>query len=379
MKLKENFDFNNVLDNSKETDNTIISDISLELFKQNITSYIKSLYEDFKQWNNYNITFINKDSFSIAFYGNNKGYIKYIVRFTIINNKKLSVTIKDDEERDTDIMPYNIISIINYIDKNILALQKPSNVEIQLLTSNSSIVDHENSINGLKTLQIYNGFNKMEVYMAYKDEGYKVVFKKYPLMSSKQELLTDKTYKDFDYGNIQIQGFDPTHEDKFYMCKQFVKNYSKYLLPKTGYILPTYEYNYKLYTNTKSLKGIADIFKFNDAATKQILKSQREDIKIDIDEVKYICMELYKNKYERPDKYIARFINQGQIEPIICTRLVISAILLGEVFNYISYYEYYKIINVDPDLVKAYFNTVMNDFKKEGPIYKTIIENFKEA
>lgn len=379
MKLNESFDFNNVLDNAKETDKTIISDISLTLFKQNITSYIKSLYEDFKQWNNYNITFINKDSFSIAFYGNNKGYIKYIVRFTIINNKKLSVTIKDDEERDTDIMPYNIISIINYIDKNILALQKPSNVEIQLLTSNSSIVDHENSINGLKTLQIYNGFNKMEVYMAYKDEGYKVVFKKYPLMSSKQELLTDKTYKDFDYGNIQIQGFDPTYEDKFYMCKQFVKNYSKYLLPKTGYILPTYEYNYKLYTNTKSLKGIADIFKFNDAATKQILKSQREDIKIDIDEVKYICKELYKNKYERPDKYIARFINQGEIEPIICTRLVISAILLGEVFNYISYYEYYKIINVDPDLVKAYFNIVMNDFKKEGPIYKTIIENFKET
>lgn len=52
MKLKESFDFNNVLDNNKETDNTIISDISLELFKQNITSYIKSLYEDFKQWNN---------------------------------------------------------------------------------------------------------------------------------------------------------------------------------------------------------------------------------------------------------------------------------------------------------------------------------------
>ena len=163
------------------------------------------------------------------------------------------------------------------------------------------------------------------------------------------------------------------------MCKQFVKNYSKYLLPKTGYILPTYEYNYKHYTNTKSLKGIADIFKFNDTATKQVLKSQSEDIKIDIDEVKYICRELYKNKYERPDKYIARFINQGGIEPIICTRLVISAILLGEVFNYISYYEYYKIINVDPDLVKAYFNTVMNDFKKEGPIYKTIIENFKET
>lgn len=81
MKLKESFDFNNVLDNNKETDNTIISDISLELFKQNITSYIKSLYEDFKQWNNYNITFINKDSFSIAFYGNNKNYIKYIVRY----------------------------------------------------------------------------------------------------------------------------------------------------------------------------------------------------------------------------------------------------------------------------------------------------------
>lgn len=379
MKLKESFDFNNVLDNNKETDSTIISNISLTLFKQNITTYIKSLYEDFKQWNNYNITFINKDSFSIAFYGNNKGYIKYIVRFTIINNKKLSVTIKDDEERDTDIMPYNIISIINYIDKNILALQKHSNVEIQLLTSNSSIVDHENSINGLKTLQIYNGFNKMEVYMTYKNEGYKVVFKKWPLMSLKQELLTNKIYKDFDYGNIQIKGFDPTHEDKFYTCKQFVKNYSKYLLPKTGYILPTYEYNYKLYTNTKSLKGIADIFKFNDTATKQVLKSQSEDIKIDIDEVKYICKELYKNKYERPDTYIARFINQGGVEPIICTRLVISAILLGEVFNYISYYEYYKITNVDSDLVKAYFNTVMNDFKKEGPIYKTIIENFKEA
>lgn len=160
MKLKESFDFNNVLDNTKETDSNIISDISLTLFKQNITSYIKSIYKDFNQWNNYNITFINKDSFSIAFYGNNKNYIKYIVRFTIVNGKTLSVTIKDDEERDTDIMPYNIISIINYIDKNILALQKPSNVEIQLLTSNSSIIDHENSINGLKTLQIYNGFNK---------------------------------------------------------------------------------------------------------------------------------------------------------------------------------------------------------------------------
>jgi hypothetical protein len=47
MKLKESFDFNNVLDNTKETDSTIISDISFELFKENITTYIKSLYEDF--------------------------------------------------------------------------------------------------------------------------------------------------------------------------------------------------------------------------------------------------------------------------------------------------------------------------------------------
>jgi len=49
------------------------------------------------------------------------------------------------------------------------------------------------------------------------------------------------------------------------------------------------------------------------------------------------------------------------------------------VFNYISYYESYKIIGVDSDLVKAYFNTVMDDFKKEGPIYKTIIEIYKET
>ncbi len=42
----------------------------------------------------------------------------------------------------------------------------------------------------------------MEVYMAIKMKV--IVFKKYPLMSSKQELLTDKIYKDFDYGNIQI-------------------------------------------------------------------------------------------------------------------------------------------------------------------------------
>lgn len=99
MKLKESFDFNNILDNTKETDSTIISDISFELFKENITTYIKSLYEDFNQWNNYKITFINKDSFAIAFYENNKNDIKYIVRFTIVNGKKLSVTIKDDEKK----------------------------------------------------------------------------------------------------------------------------------------------------------------------------------------------------------------------------------------------------------------------------------------
>ena len=382
MKLKESFDFNNVLDNTKETDSTIISDISFELFKENITTYIKSLYEDFNQWNNYKITFINKDSFAIAFYENNKNDIKYIVRFTIINGKKLTITIKDDEKKDTDIMPYNIISIINYIDKNVITLQKPSNVEIQLLKSNS-IIDHESSINGFKTLQLYNGFNTMEVYMAYKDEGYKVVFKKYPLMSSKQGLLTDKIYKeDFDYGNIKIDQIDLAVEDKFYICKQFVKNYSKYLLPKTGYILPSFKgYNYTdLITNIEeNLKGLADIFKFNDVTTKQILKNQSDDIKIDIDEVKYICKELYKNRYNYPNKYIVRFINWGSIESVICTRLVISAILLGDVFNYISYYESYKIIGVDSDLVKAYFNTVMDDFKKEGPIYKTIIEIYKET
>jgi hypothetical protein len=112
----------------------------------------------------------------------------------------------------------------------------------------------------------------MEVYMAYKDEGYKVVFKKYPLMSSKQGLLTDKIYKeDFDYGNIKIDQIDLAVEDKFYICKQFVKNYSKYLLPKTGYILPSFKgYNYTdLITNIEeNLKGLADIFKFNDVTTK---------------------------------------------------------------------------------------------------------------
>ena len=370
--IAEQFDFNNVLDNSNSNDE-IINNISNTLALDSIINVIKNTFETTHDYKFSKFTI--SDDKRIIVVNTTLIYSDYQqlqTRFIINEDNTIYVDYIDGGS-NKDVI--KITKLISQILQNIQKLLvTPCKCKIRIITP-YYISTYNSDINGLTTLHI--SYSKVCFIIGMVKNGYKDI----SILTDNMGLTTviDKNnLQYYDFGNILInKGSIPMNSIDNNIIKDFIEYVQFYMLPEDGYVLfrslPPSIYNdtapFFTYFNKVAL------CKFNDKETLSTM--QHTKFKITDAEVKLMCKNFLFKNTENLDKTINKLTAKITLDKLdkFYVRIVLASILSGNIYileNYNKYMHYFKNA-LDPTLLKAYYNYVIDDIRNYGPIYKQIV------
>nr|DAW35585.1 MAG TPA: hypothetical protein [Caudoviricetes sp.] len=201
-------------------------------------------------------------------------------------------------------------------------------------------------------------------------------------------ILTDNMglTTDIDKNNLEYYNFGNIVIDKSTLninridndiIKDFINYAQTYMLPDSGYVLlsplPVNSIDTALlFTYLNKVK----LCKFNDKNTLTTMKHTK--FKITSAEVKLMCRNILYNNTERLSETINKLTAKITLDKLdkFYIRIVLASIFSGNIANimekYKSYTYYYKN-KLNPDVLKAYYNYVIDDIRNYGPIYNQIV------
>lgn len=369
--IKEGFDFNSVIDSTNNND--IISNISNKLSTDNIINVIKNA---FKSSQNYKYSkFTVSEDKRIIVVNTTLLYSEYQhlrTRFIIEEDDIIYIdyidcgSIKDSME---------ITKLISQILENIKKLLVFSfKCKIRIINQ-YYITTYTSDINGLTTLNI--SYSTVCFIIGMVKNGYKDI----SILTDNMGLTTDIDKNNLEYynfGNIVIDkstlNINRIDND---IIKDFINYAQTYMLPDSGYVLlsplPVNSMDTALlFTYLDKVK----LCKFNDKNTLTIMKHTK--FKITSAEVKLMCRNILYNNTERLSETINKLTAKITLDKLdkFYIRIVLASIFSGNIANimenYKSYTYYYKN-KLNPDVLKAYYNYVIDDIRNYGPIYNQIV------
>ena len=370
--ITEHFDFNEVLDNSNSNDD-IINTISNRLSIDNIIEVIKNTFgssHDYK----YSKFTISDDKRIIAvtttlLYSE---YQQLQTRFIINEDDTIYVDYRDCGSIKDSI---KITTLISQILQNIQKLLvTPVKYKTRIITP-YYISTYTSAINGLTTLNI--SYSKVCFIIGMVKNGYKDI----SILNSNMGLNTDidkNSLQYYNFGNIVINkstlNIDIIDND---IINDFINYAQTYMLPDSGYVLLSplpvnSSETALLFTYLEKIK----LCKFNDKDTLTAMKQTK--FKITSAEVKLMCRNILYNNTEGLSETINKLTSKISLDKLdkFYIRIVLASIFSGNIAsimeNYKSHILYYKN-ELDPSVLKAYYNYVIDDIRNHGPIYNQII------
>lgn len=369
--IKEGFDFNSVLDSTNNND--IISNISNKLSTDNIINVIKSTFESSQNYKYSKFT-VSEDK-RIIVVNTTLLYSEYQqlrTRFIIEEDDTIYVDYKDCGNIKVSVEITKLISQILENIKKLLVFSFKCKIRI---INQYYITTYTSNINGLTTLNI--SYSKVCFIIGMVKNGYKDI----SILTDNMGLTTDIDKNNLEYynfGNIVINkgtlNIDFIDND---IIKDFINYAQTYMLPDSGYVLlsplpKNSSDTALLFTYLDKVK----LCKFNDKNTLTTMKHTK--FKITSAEVKLMCKNILYNNTEELSRTINKLtfkISRDKLDKFYI-RIVLASIFSGNIHHimehYNSYAPYYKN-ELDPDVLKAYYNYVIDDIKNYGPIYKQIV------
>lgn len=369
--IKEGFDFNSVLDNTNKDD--IINNISNKLSTDNIINVIKNAFNSSQNYKYSKFT-VSEDK-RIIVVNTTLLYSEYQhlrTRFIIEEDNTIYIdyidcgSIKDSME---------ITKLISQILENIKKLLVFSfKCKIRIINQ-YYITTYTSDINGLTTLNI--SYSTVCFIIGMVKNGYKDI----SILTDNMGLTTDINKNNLEYynfGNIVIDkstlNINRIDND---IIKDFINYAQTYMLPDTGYVLlsplpKNSSDTALLFTYLDKVK----LCKFNDKNTLTTMKHTK--FKITSAEVKLMCRNILYNNTERLSETINKLTAKITLDKLdkFYIRIVLASIFSGNIANimekYKSYTYYYKN-KLNPDVLKAYYNYVIDDIRNYGPIYNQIV------
>lgn len=371
----EQFDFNNVLDNSNNNDDGIINNISNTLVLNNIFNIIKNTFESIQDYKFSKFT-VSEDKRVIVvsttlIYSD---YQQLQTRFIIKEDNTIYVDYRDCGSIKDSI---EITKLIRHILENIKELLGPT-VKCKIRVIMFYYKVYSGDINEFNTLSIsYN--SKVCFITSMVKNGYTNI----SIVNSKQNELTIDVDADdlqqYDFGNIVIdKGILKIESIDNNIIADFIEYVQSYMLPEGGYVL-FHSLPVSSYKGTSALITYLNkvvLFKFNDKET--ISTMQHTKFKITNADVKLMCKNiLYKNT-EDLDKTIYKLTAKITLDKLdkFYIRIVLASIFSGNIANILENYKFcmpYFKNALNPLVLKAYYNYVIDDIRNYGPIYNQII------
>lgn len=369
--ITELFDFNEVLDNSNDNDN-VINSISNRLSTDNIIEVIKNTFSSSHDYKYSKFT-ISDDKRIIAvtttlLYSE---YQQLQTRFIINEDDTIYVDYRDCGSIKDSI---KITTLINQILVNIKKLLLSVKYKIRIITP-YYISTYTSDINGLTTLNI--SYSKVCFIIGMVKNGHKDI----SILSDNMGLTTDidkNSLQYYNFGNIVINkstlNIDIIDND---IIKDFINYAQTYMLPDNGYVLLSpLPVNSSETALLLSYLDKVELCKFNDKDTLTAMKQTK--FKITSAEVKLMCKNILYNNTERLGEIINKLTSKISLDKLdkFYIRIVLASIFSGNIHhimeNYKQYAYYYKN-KLDPDVLKAYYNYVIDDFRNQGSIYNQIL------
>ena len=371
--ITEQFDFNEVLDNSNSNDN-IINTISNRLSTDNIIKVIKNTFSSSHDYKYSKFTISDDNRIIVVtttlIYSE---YQQLQTRFIINEDDTIYVDYRDCGSIKDSI---KITTLINQILQNIQKLLvTPVKYKIRIITP-LYIYTYTSAINGLTTLNI--SYSKVCFIIGMVKNGYKDI----SILSDNMGLTVDidkNSLQYYNFGNIVINkstlNIDIIDND---IIKDFINYAQTYMLPDNGYVLLSplpvnSSETALLLTYLEKIK----LCKFNDKDTLTAMKQTK--FKITSAEVKLMCKNILYNNTERLSETINKLTSKISLDKLdkFYTRIVLASIFSGNIHhimeNYKQYAPYYYKNKLDPSVLKAYYNYVIDDIRNHGPIYNQIL------
>ena len=369
--ITEQFDFNGVLDSTNNNDD-IINNISNTLALDSIINVIKNTFESTHDYKFSKFTI--SDDKRIIVVNTKLIYSEYqnlYTRFIINDDNTIYVDYTECKSIKDSI---NITTLINQILENIQKLLvTPVKCKIRILMSYYNKV-HFTSLNEYGTLAVT--YNEICFIVGMIKKGYKdiSIFNNY---MNKMTIDIDKnTLQPYVFGNIEIDidngKIDIINND---IIAEFINYAQSYMLPENGYVLfkklPIYRDTTLIITYLDKVK----LCKFNDKDTLSTM--QHIKFKITDAEVKLMCRNILYNYTMDLDKTIDKLtfkIPRDKMDKFYA-RIVLACIISGNISIILDEYNRYSRHKdlLDPLVLKAYYNYVIDDIKNHGPIYNQII------
>lgn len=369
--IKEGFDFNSVLDSTNNND--IISNISNKLSTDNIINVIKNAFNSSQKYKYSKFT-VSEDKRIIVvntalLYSE---YQQLQTRFIIEEDDTIYVDYKDCGNIKVSVEITKLISQILENIKKLLVFSFKCKIRI---INQYYITTYTSNINGLTTLNI--SYSNVCFIIGMVKNGYKDI----SILTDIMGLTTDIDKNNLEYynfGNIVINkdtlNIDFIDND---IIKDFINYAQTYMLPDSGYVLlsplPVISMDTALlFTYLDKVK----LCKFNDKNTLTTMKHTK--FKITSAEVKLMCRNILYNNAEILSETINKLTAKITLDKLdnLYIRIVLASIFSGNIANimekYKSYTYYYKN-KLNPDVLKAYYNYVIDDIRNYGPIYKQIV------
>ena len=369
--IKEGFDFNSVLDNTNKDD--IINNISNKLSTDNIINVIKNAFNSSQNYKYSKFT-VSEDKRIIVvnttlLYSETQ---QLQTRFIIEEDDTIYVDYKDCGNIKVSVEITKLISQILENIKKLLVFSFKCKIRI---INQYYITTYTSNINGLTTLNI--SYSNVCFIIGMVKNGYKDI----SILTDIMGLTTDIDKNNLEYynfGNIVINkdtlNIDFIDND---IIKDFINYAQTYMLPDSGYVLlsplPVNSMDTALlFTYLDKVK----LCKFNDKNTLTTMKHTK--FKITSAEVKLMCKNILYNNAVRLSETINKLTAKITLDKLdkFYIRIVLASIFSGNIANimekYKSYTYYYKN-KLNPDVLKAYYNYVIDDIKNYGPIYKQIV------
>lgn len=367
----EQFDFNEVLDSTNDNDN-IINNISNTFALDNIINVIKNTFETTHDYK-YSKFAVSDDKRVIAVTTSliYSEYQQLQIRFIINENNTIYVDYTECKSIKDSIQ---ITTLISQILENIQKLLvTPVKCKIRILMSYYNKV-HFTSLNEYGTLAVT--YNEICFIVGMIKKGYKdiSIFNNY---MNKMTIDIDKNnLQPYEFGNIEIDidngKIDIINND---IITEFINYAQSYMLPENGYVLfkklPIYRDTALIITYLDKVK----LCKFNDKGTLSMM--QHIKFKITDAEVKLMCRNILHNYTGDLVKTIDKLtfkIPRDKMDKFYI-RIVLTCIISGNISIILNEYNRYSRHKdlLDPWVLQAYYNYVIDDIRNHGPIYNQIL------
>lgn len=371
--ILEGFDFNDAInDIGNSNSQKICEHILIDTIIDNLISLLKT-------YDNINYTYSNNYLNIIVPCGYD-GISERVINITF--NNSTFVTYNYFLSASYDIL-YNFE---NFYNLNLQLLSVLNNYigkeNINIVFGISDIIN-SNDINDGITLN----FRFIDIYMSmnFIYKGYKIRYNKFNELIS---YIDDKKHYDINknlntlfsnitYSNIICSGIQNKVEDilnkNISLYSDFI-NYAKENLiqANNGFIIGKgieYDGNMDITTQRmQNLEIMADLFRFDNT-------NIYDNIEINVKDIKKVCLPSRLKDFKQGlEKSLIKFVSNIKDTNKFYSLFILSVLFYENMSRVlISFAKYNNNIKHDPNLLKAYFNTIMDDISKNGPIYQAIV------